>query len=799
MNIGRKIMRRVSVLVNKITGGTVQNQSNASVGGDAFPGMAEAARKAAADGSVLLVNDGVLPLSPGSRVALFGRIQHDWFYVGYGSGGDVRAPYLVSPAQGLAASGLILDERISALYAEWVKKEPADNGFWGHWPYSHPEMPLSDEEITAAAERCGTAVVLIGRAAGEDRDSKLAEGSFYLTKAEEELLFRVKRAFSKTVVVLNTGSVADFSWCEKAAPSALLAVWQGGMESGNALADILTGKSEPGGRLTDTVARHYGDYPSSSCFGNAKYNFYKEDIYVGYRCFETFSPEKVLFPFGYGLGYTSFDIVAESVSFDGGKVSVTAKVTNTGKRGGREVVQLYVAKPHGRLAHPARELAAFCKTSVIPPGESAEVGLSFTLSDIESFDDTASEWVTEAGEYGLYLGKNVRDAVYSGSFTVKSETARKVPSAAAPTVPFLRMTAKDGKPAFEQAPLSAADLKARILSALPPELPRPDTPVTFADVTAGSRTAEELAACLSDEELEAVSRGDYTMNSPLGAKGNAGALGGVTPSLRGKGIPAAVTTDGPSGIRLAASCSLLPSGICLASSWDTEGTEALTSLLGSEMRAKGSDILLAPGMNIHRDPLCGRNFEYFSEDPLLTGRIAAAYIRGIQSQGVSACPKHFACNNQERLRIFNDSRLSERALREIYLKGFGIAVREGKPLAVMTSYNKINGVWGHYSYDLCTTVLRGEWGYDGMVMTDWWMRYAPSPEFPAIRDNAYRVRAQVDVLMPGGKRVGRKKPDGTLLESLGKPGGITRGELQRTAANVIRALSRLSSLSERHE
>ena len=217
------------------------------------------------------------------------------------------------------------------------------------------------------------------------------------------------------------------------------------------------------------------------------------------------------------------------------------------------------------------------------------------------------------------------------------------------------------------------------------------------------------------------------------------------------------------------------------------------------MRAKGSDILLAPGMNIHRDPLCGRNFEYFSEDPLLTGRIAAAYIRGIQSQGVSACPKHFACNNQERLRIFNDSRLSERALREIYLKGFGIAVREGKPLAVMTSYNKINGVWGHYSYDLCTTVLRGEWGYDGMVMTDWWMRYAPSPEFPAIRDNAYRVRAQVDVLMPGGKRVGRKKPDGTLLESLGKPGGITRGELQRTAANVIRALSRLSSLSERHE
>ena len=212
------------------------------------------------------------------------------------------------------------------------------------------------------------------------------------------------------------------------------------------------------------------------------------------------------------------------------------------------------------------------------------------------------------------------------------------------------------------------------------------------------------------------------------------------------------------------------------------------------MRARGSDILLAPGMNIHRTPLGGRNFEYFSEDPLLTGKIAAAYITGVQSAGVSACPKHFACNNRERNRTHNDSRVSERALREIYLKGFAIAVKEGKPLNVMTSYNKINGVWGHYNYDLVTTVLRGEWGYDGCVMTDWWMRSSASPEFPVIRDNAYRVRAQVDVLMPGGKRTGKRVPDGTLTESLGKDGGMTRGEMQRTAANVIRMLARLESL-----
>ena len=279
----------------------------------------------------------------------------------------------------------------------------------------------------------------------------------------------------------------------------------------------------------------------------------------------------------------------------------------------------------------------------------------------------------------------------------------------------------------------------------------------------GAATPEELAACLSDDELEAISRGDYTMNSPLGAAGNAGAIGGVSESLRAKGIPAAITTDGPSGIRLSACCSLLPSGICLASSWETEGTEALMALVGAEMRARGSDILLAPGMNIHRNPLGGRNFEYFSEDPLIN-------------------------------RTHNDSRLSERALREIYLKGFSVAVKEGKPLNIMTSYNKINGVWGHYNYDLCTTVLRGEWGYDGCVMTDWWMRYAPSPEFPALRGNAYRVRAGVDVLMPGGKRTGGRKPDGTLLETLGKSEGISRGELQRTAAAVIRMLTRLDTL-----
>ena len=278
------------------------------------------------------------------------------------------------------------------------------------------------------------------------------------------------------------------------------------------------------------------------------------------------------------------------------------------------------------------------------------------------------------------------------------------------------------------------------------------------------------------------------MDSPLGAKGNAGAFGGVLQSLRDKGVKPIITTDGPSGIRLRASCSLIPIGTLLACTFDAPLVEELYTMLSNEMKERGTDVLLAPGINIHRNPLCGRNFEYYSEDPLLSGKMAAAAVRGIQSSGVSACPKHFACNNQEYRRNMCDSRLSERALREIYLKPFEICVKEAQPKNIMTSYNRINGVYGHYNYDLCTTILRGEWGYKGCVMTDWWMKSEKSHEFENVSDQAYRVRAQVDVLMPGGDRVTNGKPDGTLLKSYGKPLGITLGEMQRTAINVLNAV-----------
>ena len=305
-----------------------------------------------------------------------------------------------------------------------------------------------------------------------------------------------------------------------------------------------------------------------------------------------------------------------------------------------------------------------------------------------------------------------------------------------------------------------------------------------------------FVAQLSLDELEAISRGAYIMGHPWGPKGNAGIFGGVTESLKKKGIPPVVTTDGPSGIRLYACCSLVPIGTMLACTYDTALVERIYSVVGEEMVSRRTDVLLAPGMNIHRDPLCGRNFEYYSEDPLVSGKMAAAVVRGVQRSGRSACPKHFACNNQETNRNQNDSVLSQRALREIYLKGFEICVKEAAPKNLMTSYNKINGVWGHYNFDLVKTILRDEWGYKGNVITDWWMRYAPSPEFPKLTGNAYRVRARVDVLMPGARSFMDKsrKSDGTLLATYGKEDGITLGEMQEAAKNVLRCVMDLKEL-----
>ncbi|MBN9215092.1 MAG: beta-glucosidase [Microbacterium sp. SCN 70-200] len=773
------------------------------------PALAASARTAAGEGVVLLRNEGVLPLpaADAGAVAVFGRVQIDWFAVGYGSGGDVKVPYVWNLVAGLRDAGVAVDEELATVYREWsAANRPSLDGTWGTWPHHFAEMPLDPALAVAAATRADTAVVVIGRAAGEARESILEPGSYYLTGDERAMLDAVTAAFEKVAVVLDAGNVMDLGWLEEYGDriGAVLYAWQGGMEGGRAVAGVLAGETAPSGRLTDTIARSYADYPSAPNFGDPLVGVYAEDVFVGYRYFETFAPERVLFPFGFGLGYTTFAIDVVEQTTDAGVFRAVVEVRNTGAvHAGKEVVQVYVGAPvDARLSQPVKRLAAFAKTGELAPGQSQRLELTFDLADFASYDDSGvtghrSAYVLEPGEYPVFLGTDVRRATQVAAFDVAElQVVRQLTeaSAASPLVPFDRMIVTrgaDGRAVvgWEAVPTATVDRATRVLAELPAELePTGYRGIRLDDVASGAATLDAFVAQLSDAELALLARGDVTMHSPLGAPGNAGVLGGVSPSLRDKGVRPITTTDGPSGIRLAAYASLLPSGTALASTWNPALVQELAALHGQEMVRKGSDVLLSPGMNIHRDPLCGRNFEYFSEDPLVTGRIGGAVVRGVQSAGVSACPKHFAANNQETNRTRHDSRVSERALREIYLRGFELCVREAAPRAIMTSYNKINGVWAHYNYDLVTVILRGEWGYQGAVMTDWWMEDAVDPDFPALSDNAYRVRAQVDVLMPGGVKTDagpQAYADDTILESLARDGGLTRGELQRGARNVL--------------
>ena len=796
MKIVQKALGFVARKINTLS----QSQNIGLAEGEATPGMPELVRAAPAEGAVLLKNNGVLPVSKEQTVSLFGRVQVNTFFVGYGSGGDVNAPYKISYLDGIKnCENITLNTQLADIYTDWCAKNPVFDAVWGMWPRYLPEMPLSDETVKNAANQSDTALVFIGRSSGEDRENVLKEGSYYLTKDEIKMLRKVTNCFKKVAVILNIGSIIDFSWLDEFGDKigAVMVVWQGGMESGNAVADLLCGRVTPCGKLTDTVAKSYKDYPSSSNFGKKKFTCYEEDIFVGYRYFSTFDKEKVVYPFGFGLSYARFDLNCLAVNVGEENTEVTVRVKNiSDKYSGKEVVQVYYGAEGTKLVKPGRQLVAFEKTKLLAPGEEQDMVITYPNSVYASYDDFGVTgykyaWVQEKGSYKIYVGTDAVSAWNYASFECETKLINQLTQCAAPTESFNRIDSLD-KNTKHPVPLNSKDIKSLIKKNIPADIELTgDKGYKLSDVRSGKVLMNDFIAQLSLDELEAISRGDYTMHSKLGAEGNAGAFGGVLESMRNKGITPVVTTDGPSGIRLKASCSLLPIGTLLACTWNEALVEQLYTLIGNEMLDRGSDVLLAPGMNIHRNPLCGRNFEYFSEDPLISGKIAAAVVRGIQSSGLSACPKHFACNNQETNRCHNDSRVSERALREIYLKGFEICVKEASPKCLMTSYNKINGVWGHYNYELCQSILRDEWGFEGCVMTDWWMRKSRSPEFPAIRDNAYRVRAGVDVLMPGGERVNTGKPDGTLLETYGKPDGMTLGEMQRTAKHVCNLILRL--------
>lgn len=802
MTFKEKFNDKIGKIVTKFTSVSQDENGNVEVEKTITKGMPELARQAAAEGAVLLKNNNVLPLKEGTTVSLFGRTYKDYFFVGYGSGGDVIRPYNIDIAEGIEnCDKLNLNYTLHNIYMEWREKNPVSHGYWAHWPLRYEEMPLTDEIVASARAESDTAVVTIGRSSGEDRDCDLANGSYFLDDEEIEMLDLVTAHFEKVIVILNVGNIIDMSWVKHYGSKigAVLYAWQGGMESGNAVADLLCGNVNPSGRLTDTIARNYYDYPSSAQFGNKKANEYTEDIFVGYRYFESFAKEKVLYPFGFGLSYTTFDIKCNKAEAVDNGFEFEFTVTNTGKVAGKETVQLYLNKPCGKLGNPKRELVGFAKTELIEPNGSQKVTMSVDLYQLTSYDDcgstnNASSYVTQKGEYDFYVGKNVRDTEKVFTYYQEStELWEQLKQVCAPKTDFLVWRAEEKHGNYFLSTKIAAkekyDLATRILNNLPADIEQTgDKGIKLQDVKDGKATLDEFVAQLNNVELEAITRGDYKINSPLGANGNVGVYGGVLESLRDKGIKPICTTDGPSGIRLVSCCSLLPIGTLLACTFNTELVEKMYTLLAGEMKEKGSDVLLAPGMNIHRNPLCGRNFEYFSEDPYLSGKMGTACVKGIQSLGGSACPKHFACNNQELARTTNDSQVSERALREIYLKPFEICIKEARPKNIMTSYNKINGVWSHYNYDTCVTVLRREWGYEGNVMTDWWMHPSKSIEFPKMRDQAYRVRSGVNLLMPGGERVTNGKPDGTLFATLGKPFGITIGEVQQSAKWILKSV-----------
>lgn len=765
----------------------------------------DTAAKMVSEGIVMLKNDNnALPLDTDKEVAVFGRIQFHYYKSGTGSGGMVNVTKVVNILDGLIDNGVKVNEKLLGTYRKWDKENPFDLGEgWGGEPWSQKEMPLDEGLVKETAKSCETAIVIIGRTAGEEQDNRLEAGSYLLSDDEIAMLTVVRENFKKVVLLLNVGNIIDMTDINRIAPDAVLYVWQGGMTGGKGTADVLTGKVSPSGKLPDTIAYKASDYPSDANFGREENrDIYAEDIYVGYRYFETFAKEKVLYPFGFGLSYTAFEIKTEKAEITEGAVKLSVSVKNIGSYKGKEVIDVYCEAPQGRLGKAARVLCGFEKTRELAPQEEQVVEIAVDIAKLASYDDSGvtgnkSCYVLEAGEYKFYVGSDVRSAEYACSFEQGEDlVTERLTQSLAPVESFERIKPVCEGGAFsigrEAVPVSEVDESARRLEKLPKEIAYTgDKGIKLWDVKNGKNTMDEFIAQLSDYDLSCIIRGEG-MGSPRVTAGTASAFGGVSENLNGFGIPAGCCSDGPSGMRLDCGTKAfsLPNGTMIASSFNKELTSELFTFMGLEMAANKVDCLLGPGMNIHRHPLNGRNFEYFSEDPFLTGKMAAAELKGMAGAGVTGTIKHFCANNRETNRHFIDSVVSERALREIYLKGFEIAVKEGGASSVMTTYGIVNGLWTAGNFDLNTVILREEWGFKGFTMTDWWANINVRGKEPDKTDFAAMARAQNDVYMvcPDGE----KNDDNTLaaLEN----GGIERCELQRNAANICGFLLHTNAL-----
>lgn len=760
--------------------------------------------EAAQEGIVLLRNEkDTLPLKADEKVAVFGRGQINFIKCGLGSGGSVHAPYSTNLIDYLPNA----DAELVAMYKAFVKKNPFDNGggAWAAEPWNQKEMPVSFELASRAASRCSKAVVVITRNAGEDKDLVNEKGSWSLTDEEYDNIRNVCSAFDKVCILFNSCGIVDNSWLSNedlnGHITSVVYAWQAGQECGRSAANVLLGKTNPSGKLSITVAKNIEDYPSTAGFNTGLDSIYVEDIYVGYRYFNTFAKDKILYPFGFGLSYTTFSVEFSKAKFNGKEISVKALVRNTGSVAGKEVVQLYVSCPQGKLGKPARELAAFIKTELLQPGQEELVELSFNIENHASYDDSGATGhafckVLEAGKYFVYGGTDSLSASpveFEESDSIElAETSvvEQLTSAAAPVVEFDRM-ANDGNGSvkMEKTPVRKYDLRKRIEESIPAEIPYTgDKGIRFLDVKSDPSKLDAFIAQLDDTMLMTLCRGEGMMSRKT-VPGLASAMGGLSEDLYQFGIPVAGCADGPSGIRMdtGTEANLMPIGTLLACSWNLELVRELMEFEGDELVENKIDTCLGPGINIQRNPLCGRNFEYFSEDPLLTGAMTCTILDGIHSRGVWPTIKHFACNNRENGRRMNNAIVSERALREIYLAPFEMAVKKGGAKSIMSSYNLINGVQAASNYELCQTILRDDWKYEGLVMTDWWATMNDCVEGGEgdVEQVSQMIRSRNDVYMICQNDNAEKDGNGDDLRESLASGKIKRSEIQRCARDVV--------------
>lgn len=732
-------------------------------------------REAAAEGMVLLKNEnGLLPLRDGKRIAVFGKAQYDYVKGGGGSG-DVTVDHVTNVYEGLkikeSEGKICVYDGLIDFYKNESEKQYSCGTHNGMT--SEPELP--QELLDKAAAYTDTALITICRFSGEDWDRKgePQDGDFYLSGQEEKMIAEVLDRFKNIIVVINAGAQTDSEWYHSNdRTSSVLYAWQGGMEGGLAIADIICGDVTPSGKLADTFAKRFSDYPSSDSFEESEdYVKYYEDIYVGYRYFETIpgADKKVNYPFGFGLSYTDFEISDIDVRSNENTISVSASVTNTGKTYGKEVVQVYYSAPQGKLGKPSRELAAFKKTDLLAPGETRKVYMAFPVSDMASYDDTGkikmSSYILEKGSYRFYVGNSVRNTVKADfEYIIDNDIIiEQLTQQAAPCKLEKRML-PDGN--FENMPSYKNNTKRSEPEPLAAGVP--NSPAMLIDVCEGKVSLDSFIKQLTDDELVALVYGQpNTGIADTYGMGN----------LEKYGVPNVMTADGPAGIRIlpdrGVTTTAFPCATALACTWDPELIYRVGKAGAKEAKENNIGIWLTPAMNIHRNPLCGRNFEYFSEDPLLTGKMAAAKVRGIQSQHIAASAKHLCANNKEVNRMDSDSIVSERALREIYLKGFEICVKESQPWTVMSSYNLINGARASENYDIITNILRNEWGFKGMVTTDW-NNHA---------DECKELLAGNDIKMPFGFHE-------QIKEALAE-GKITRSDIEVCVKRILEMIMKL--------